>query len=302
MGMLVNGVWQVKNPENVDGGFVRPDSPYRDVISQDTVSKNPGRFVLYVSLACPWACTVLVVRKLAELESIIEVRYVNPYMGNKGWVLEKPNKETGAKTLHELYTQTNSTFTGKVTVPVLWDTQNKCIVNNESMDLIMMMNNEWSHLVAGDFNLMPNSIRYDVKVKCDWIYERIANAVYRVGFASKQSVYEKECNQLFEALDRLEIELLDGRSYLLGSEMLLCDVRLFVVLVRFDIVYYGHFKCNQRQIRDYPQLTAYMMRIYDHVWDTVDVDAIKTHYYQSHPWINPTQIVPVGPSHDFNRE
>ncbi len=293
MGMLVNGVWQQTNPPNQKGAFKRPSSPFRQWPELSVIKDEPKRYCLFVSKACPWAHRTLIFLKLKGLEHVIQVYEVKPHMAEHGWELKQKLKSIGAKYLHELYTHTDKKYTGKVTVPILWDTKELKIVNNESADIIEMLNDDWNaHAKQPRLDLMPEHLRAQREAKNNWIYENINNAVYRTGFASTQAVYEKECQQLFAALDALDSGL--QGQYLFGDQICDTDIRLFTTLIRFDAVYVGHFKCNLRLIREYTKLYPYMVRIYNQVKDTVDIAEIKAHYYQSHPWINPNQIIALS--------
>ena len=299
MGYISDGQWHQGDIPVQDGQFVREPSVFRDRVSKEEVLESPNRFELYVSYACPWAHRTLIFRQLKGLESVIKVHVVEAYMGDKGWSFETPEPNIGAKYLHELYLQTKG-YHGKVTVPVLWDTHLKCIRNNESSEIIAMLNEVWNSVVQHpERDLIPKDKQAEINTLNDWIYESINNGVYRAGFATDQDVYEKECRAVFAALDELEVKLSD-REYLLGDSLLEPDIRLFVTLIRFDIAYVGHFKCNIRRIADYPNLSKYVKNIYAQVKDTVHVYHIKSHYYMSHPRINPNKIVPVGPLEDLD--
>jgi putative glutathione S-transferase len=294
MGMLVKGLWHQDNPPNQAGAFKRPSSSFRNWPVLHTLKEKPSRYCLFVAKACPWAHRTLIFLKLKGLEDAIDVFYVKPHMAEHGWELEEAYKPINAKYLHELYTKSNPEYSGKVTVPVLWDTEDQVIINNESADIIEMLNDDWNFIAKHpDLDLMPEHLRQEREDLNAWVYEHINNAVYRTGFASNQAVYEKECRALFAALDQLEHQL-SRQSYLFGDEICDTDVRLFTTLVRFDAVYVGHFKCNLKMIREYSNLHAYMLRVYKRVKDTVDIHSIKAHYYQSHPWINPNGIVALG--------
>ncbi|MDC3181125.1 glutathione S-transferase C-terminal domain-containing protein [Gammaproteobacteria bacterium] len=291
--MLVKGVWQQTNPPNVKGGFKRPSAPFRQWPELSAIEKNPKRYILFVSKACPWAHRTLIMIHLKGLSYVIDVLEVKPYMAEHGWVLKQPLRAINATYLHQLYTHTDPQYTGKVTVPLLWDKVENRIVNNESADIIEMLNDDWNaHAKSPLLDLMPEHLRIQREEKNQWIYEHINNAVYRTGFASEQRVYEKECQQLFAALDQLEQSLVG--QYLFGDQLYDSDIRLFTTLIRFDAVYAGHFKCNLKLIREYTALYPYMVRIYNQVKDTVDMKEIKAHYYQSHPWINPNQIIALS--------
>lgn len=298
MGMMIDGVWQVDNPKNQDGHFKRLDSVFLNETTVEEIKENPKRFDLYVSLACPWAHRTLIFRQLKGLEAFINVHHVEPYMGDKGWAFKNLEPNLNKKYLYELY-QSTPNYTGKVTVPVLWDKQLQCIRCNESSIILKLFNSHWDHVAKHpSVDLIPRDRLSDITALNDWIYHRINNAVYRTGFASTQEAYAKECTQLFKALDELEQKLTDS-PFLLGKSLLEPDIRLFTTLIRFDWVYYGHFKCNIRPISSYPALYQYMLTIYNLVAKTISREHIQQHYYQSHPWINPNQIVPVGPKTDY---
>ena len=298
MGYFDKGVWQESDMPMKDGAFDRQPSVLREMLSKEDIHKQPNRYELYVSYACPWAHRTLIFRELKKLEQYINVHVVDAYMGPKGWAFSNPEPNLGASTLGEIYLS-DPNYTGRVTVPVLWDTNEKRIVNNESSDIIQMLNTLWNGLPGvSDKDFMPDEQIVKMDSLNDWIYERINNGVYRTGFATDQAIYNQECRSLFDALDELE-KRLEGQRYLLGDELLASDIRLFVTLIRFDWVYVGHFKCNIRRIADYPNLSKYVSDIYAQVKNTVYRDHIQNHYYQSHPWINPNQIVPLGPDTDY---
>ena len=300
MGYISNSKWHEGNPPMKDGAFVRQASVLRQQVTKEELAKNPSRFDLYISLACPWASRTLIFWKLKGLEDVIDVHIVDPYMGVDGWHFSEPEPNIGANFLRDLYFCTPD-YEGRVTVPVLWDKQEGCIRNNESADIIAMMNHVWDDYAKyPDLDLIPEDQKEEIEGLNEWIYEHINNGVYRTGFAQDQSIYESECRGLFQALDELELRL-QATDYLLGDALLEPDIRLFVTLIRFDWVYVGHFKCNLRRIADYPNLSRYVKRIYDQVKDTVSKDHIKRHYYESHPWINPNQIVPIGPETDYSK-
>ncbi len=304
MGMLVEGVWHDKwyDTKETGGHFVRHDSSFREWIEPDQRARFPfeaGRYHLYVSYACPWAHRTLIVRKLKQIESAIDVSVVHWLMLEEGWVFnaEYPDAVNQAQRLYEVYKLAKSDYTGRVTVPVLWDKRDKCIVNNESADIIRMFNDRFG---GNDLDLYPKDLRAEIDGVNEWVYDDVNNGVYKSGFATTQAAYEQSVERLFVALDRLEA-MLEGKEYLVGDRLTEADIRLFTTLLRFDPVYVGHFKCNRRRIVDYPNLWAHTKRLYGlpGVADTVHLDHIKGHYYQSHRTINPTGIVPVGPDIDF---
>ncbi|WGF89913.1 glutathione S-transferase family protein [Marinivivus vitaminiproducens] len=308
MGQLVNGVWHDVWYETAKTGgrFERPVQQFRNWVTADGSSGFPaeaGRYRLYVSLACPWAHRTLIFRALKGLEDAIPVSIVSPYMRNEGWVFDGTPGSTdeplyGLGRLYELYVKAKPDFTGRVTVPVLWDTRTGTIVNNESSEIIRMFNSAFDGLAAHpDRDFYPEELRAEIDAVNALVYDTVNNGVYKAGFATTQEAYEEAFDALFVTLDRLEA-LLDGRSHLVGERATEADWRLFTTLVRFDPVYVGHFKCNLRRIADYPNLSRYLWRLHDTpgVAATCNLDHIKTHYYASHTTINPTGIVPKGPA------
>ncbi len=310
MGLLVDGQWREQwyDTDAHGGRFVRPDSAFRDWVSADGATGFPaqsGRYHLYVSLACPWAHRTLIARHLKGLEAVIPVSIVHPHMGDRGWTFDPYPGATGDRVngfayLHQLYTAARPDYTGRVTVPALWDTERRTIVNNESSELLRMLNSAFDAYADSDLDLYPADLREEIDQVNELVYDRINNGVYKTGFATSQEAYEEAVGRLFDALDQME-ERLGNQSYLVGNRFTEADVRLFTTLIRFDPVYVGHFKCNLRRLRDYPRLWDYTRRIYHRpgVRETVDFDHIKRHYYTSHPGINPTGIIPVGPELDF---
>jgi putative glutathione S-transferase len=277
------------------GRFVRQTSRFRDWVHE---RPEPGRYHLYVSLACPWASRAVIVRMLKGLEDALPMTVVDPIRDERGWrfTAEEPDPVNDYRYLAEAYRATDPSYSDRVTVPVLWDTVEGRIVNNESADIIRMLDG-WSD---DGPELAPEELRPAIDDLNRRIYRSVNDGVYRTGFASTQEAYEEAFDELFAALDSLE-ELLAGRRYLLGDRITEADWRLFVTLVRFDAVYVGHFKCNLRRIADYPNLSGYLRDLYqqDGIAQTVDLDHIKRHYYTTHPQINPTRIVPKGPALDF---
>ena len=320
MGLLVNGQWkdQWYDTETTGGKFVRDTASFRNWVTRDGsagVSGTDGfkaekdRYHLYVSLACPWAHRTLIVRTLKGLESFIDVSVVHPFMGEYGWSFESDFEgATGDplfkhQYLHQLYAACKPDFTGRVTVPVLFDKHTQQIVSNESAEIIRMFNTAFNDLIDKDkaeLDLYPQALQGKIDDLNDWIYDDINNGVYKSGFATEQSAYEQAVDPLFNALDRVE-SILSTHRYLTGDAFTEADVRLFTTLIRFDEVYHGHFKCNRRRMIDYPNLFNYIKEIYQmgSIAKTVNFDHIKTHYYTSHTMINPTQVVPVGPAVDF---
>ena len=309
MGFLKDGVWNDGwyDTRRHAGEFVRPASSFRDRVTADGSSgfpARPGRYRLYVSYACPWAHRALIFRKLKRLESVIPVSVVEPVMSAEGWAFsaELPDDGNGFRHLHQLYTAARPGYSGRVTVPVLWDSERRTIVNNESAEIIRMLNSEFDALTPVRSDYYPVALRKEIDAVNDYVYERVNNGVYRCGFAGSQAAYEQAFDRLFGALDELDARL-GGQRYLAGDRLTEADWRLFTTLVRFDAVYHGHFKCNLRRIEDYPNLSNYLRELYQApgIAETVDMDHIKRHYYMSHEHINPSRIVPKGPALDFTR-
>jgi putative glutathione S-transferase len=316
MGYLLDGHWHEEAPSNdASGQFVRQASRFHNWITPDGAPgpageggfpAEAGRYHLYVSLACPWAHRTLIFRKLKKLEDVIGLSVVDAIMGADGWVFTDapgaiPDTAEGKKRLSEIYLLANESYTGRVTVPVLWDKKKKTIVNNESSEIIRMFNSAFDAFTPVRADYYPQTLRNEIDAINKPIYETVNNGVYRSGFATTQEAYEEACRSLFATLDMLEGRL-SRQRYLVGSTLTEADWRLFTTLVRFDAVYYGHFKCNVRRIVDYPNLANYLRDLYQvpGVADTVNIDHIKTHYYASHRKINPTGIVPIGPRLNFD--
>lgn len=317
MGMLVDGVWKDVwyDTEKTKGRFQRQDSRFRNWVTADG-SAGPtgdggfkaeaGRYHLIVSYACPWAHRTLIVRRLKKLEPLISLSVVDPLMLERGWEFKNRDGGTadplfGAQTLAEIYVKADPQFTGRVTVPVLWDKAQGRIVSNESAEIIRMFNSAFDDLTGSTLDLYPADLRAEIDALNARIYDAVNNGVYKAGFATRQDAYEEAVTALFAMLDELEARL-STRRYLMGDRQTEADWRLFTTLVRFDAVYVGHFKCNIRRIADYPNLQAYLKDLYqvDGVKETVVFDHIKRHYYMSHPTINPTRIVPAGPLLDLD--
>ncbi|PBJ03884.1 glutathione S-transferase family protein [Pseudomonas sp. ACN5] len=315
MGLLVDGRWQDKWYESSkDGAFQREQAQRRHWLTADGkpgptgvggFAAEPGRYHLYVSLACPWAHRTLILRKLKGLESLIDVSVVSWLMLENGWTFDKALGSTGDKLdhfdfMHQRYTADTADYSGRVTVPVLWDKQQKRIVNNESSEIIRMFNAAFDDLTGNDLDFYPAPLRGEIDALNERIYPAVNNGVYRAGFATSQQAYEQAFDEVFAELDRLEL-LLDANRYLAGEYLTEADIRLFTTLIRFDAVYYGHFKCNLRRIADYPNLSNWLREIYQWpgIAETVDFEHIKHHYYASHRTINPTGVVPKGPAQDF---
>lgn len=318
MGLLVNGKWQDKwyDTDSSKGEFQRESAQLRNWVTADG-SAGPsgregfkaqkGRYHLYVSLACPWAHRTLIFRTLKGLEDYIDVSVVSPDMLSQGWTFDQAKGSSGDSLfgyhyMHQLYTRNNPTYSGRVTVPVLWDKQQNCIVSNESAEIIRMFNEAFNHLTGNTLNFYPEHLRKDIDAINELVYHGINNGVYRTGFATTQQAYEQAFDTLFSALEKVERRLA-GQRYLVGSELTEADWRLFTTLIRFDAVYFGHFKCNKRTIESYDNLANYLRDLYQvkGVAETLNMAHIKRHYYFSHTMINPTQVVPKGPALDFSR-
>jgi putative glutathione S-transferase len=310
MGLLVNGVWQDAwyDTSKTGGRFVRGETAFRDRVTADGSSgfaAERGRYHLYVSLACPWAHRTLIFRKLKRLEDVISLSIVDPLMGAEGWVFSDgpgciPDTVNGARRLYEVYVKARPDYTGRVTVPVLWDKQKQTIVNNESAEIIRMLNAEFDALGDASRDFYPAELRAAIDALNAVVYAKVNNGVYRCGFATTQEAYEEAFAELFETLEMLELRLARGR-YLFGDRLTEADWRLFTTLVRFDAVYFGHFKCNLRRVTEHANLSGYLRDLYQvpGVAGTVDFAHIKRHYYASHGTINPTGIVPLGPAQDL---
>lgn len=319
MGLLVDGQWQDKwyDTKKSDGAFIREDAQYRHWITADGSAGPSGeggfiaeadRYHLYVSLACPWAHRTLIFRKLKKLENFIGVSVVHPDMLESGWTFADDFEEAAGDTLyqsrfaHEVYTRDNANYSGRVTVPILWDKQQQRIVNNESSDIIRIFNSAFNHLTNDHQDFYPEAKREAIDTINEGIYHHINNGVYKCGFATKQAVYEKAFKELFAELDKVD-SILSNSRYLVGDEISEADWRLFTTLVRFDAVYVGHFKCNLKRIADYEHISNYLRELYQYpgVKETVNLAHIKRHYYYSHAMINPTRVVPLGPELDLDR-
>jgi glutathionyl-hydroquinone reductase len=315
MGLLVEGVWQQDGVRTKDGHFIRPAPRFRSWVTPDG-SAGPsgeggfkaaaGRYHLYVSLACPWAHRTVIFRKLKALENIISMSVVSPDMLKDGWTFNKDEGSTGddingKSKLSEIYLLADPKYTGRVSVPVLWDKERKTIVNNESSEIIRMLNSAFDGLTNVRSDYYPQALRGQIDRLNDLVYSNINNGVYRAGFATTQEAYEQAFRNVFDALDEIE-QTLSQQRYLVGSEITEADWRLFPTLVRFDAVYYAHFKCNWRHIYEYPNLSNYLRDLYQQpgVAETVSLAQIKRHYYGSQRQVNPTGIVPVGPQLDFS--
>ena len=317
MGLLVDGQWQDKwyDTEASGGRFVREDAGFRNWVTADGSAGPTGvggfkaeanRYHLYVSLACPWAHRTTIYRKLKGLEDMISLSVVHPFMGDKGWTFAEgagviADPIVNASYLYEVYVAAKPDYTGRVTVPILWDKKTNTIVSNESSEIIRMLNSAFDEVGATDVNFLPKALLAEIDTINEFVYSAVNNGVYKAGFATTEAAYTEAVVTLFDALDTLEARLADQR-YLLGDTITEADWRLFTTLVRFDAVYVGHFKCNIRRIVDYPNLWGYLRDLYQvpGIAETVSIEHIKAHYYTSHANINPTRIIPVGPLLDFN--
>ncbi|KAH9925006.1 glutathione S-transferase [Epithele typhae] len=298
-------------PRDAKGAFVRAATSFRKFIQKGgEFPPEKGRYRIYVSYACPWAHRTLIIRKLKGLEDFIGVTVVSPRMGAEGWPFASVDAfpgadidpHNGSKHVKDLYSRAEPDYGGRNSVPVLWDTKNKTIVNNESSEIIRTLNFEFNDLLPADkatLDFYPESLRKDIDEVNDWVYSTVNNGVYRCGFASTQEAYKDAVTILFASLDRVE-KMLTGKDFIVGDTLTEADVRLFVTVIRFDLVYVGHFKCNLRTIRDgYPEIERWMRRLYwtnDAFSSTTNFEHIKTHYYWSHDSLNPTRVVPVGPN------
>ncbi len=317
MGLLVDGVWQDQwyDTKSTGGRFKRSTAAFRNWLTADgSAGPNgePGfkaekdRYHLYVSLACPWAHRTLIVRQLKGLEDLITVSVVNPLMMEHGWTFDSDfpgatgDTLYGHQYLYQLYLQANPQYSGRVTVPVLWDKKNQTIVSNESSEIIRMFNTAFDNLGAKPGNFYPDALSDQIDELNGWIYDTVNNGVYKAGFATSQEAYDEAVSQLFVSLDRLE-ELLDKQRYLTGNELTEADIRLWTTLVRFDPVYVTHFKCDKHRISDYPNLYGFLRELYQMpgIADTVNFAHIRNHYYRSHKTINPTGIISIGPAQDL---
>ena len=306
MGLLVDGKWVDRwyDTDETGGRFRRPETQFRGRVTADGSSGFPaeaGRYHLYVAHACPWAHRTIIFRKLKRLEEAISLSYVEPLMLEHGWTFGPGGDPLhGSRHLHEVYTRARADYTGRVTVPVLWDKQRETIVCNESAEIIRMLNSEFDALGDATLDFHPSALRAEIDEVNGFVYERVNNGVYKAGFATSQQAYEEAFDALFGALDELDARLGD-RRWLVGGQATEADWRLFTTLVRFDAVYHGHFKCNQRRVVDYPHLSGYLRDLYQWpgVAETVDFAKIKQHYYGSHRNVNPTGIVPKGPKLDL---
>ena len=316
MGLLQEGKWvdQWYDTKSTNGRFVRKAPQFRNWVTADGAAgpsgkggfkAEPGRYHLYVSLACPWAHRTLIIRALKGLEKMISVSVVHWYMAENGWTFDVgdgvvPDTVNGAQFLHQVYTKAKPDYSGRVTVPVLWDKHTKTIVSNESPEIIRMFNAAFDEVGAVQGDYYPEHLRSEIDALNDRIYTTVNNGVYRCGFATTQAAYEEAITPLFDTLDWLE-DILARKRYLTGAQITEADWRLFTTLIRFDPVYVGHFKCNIRRIADYPNLSNYLRDLYQQpgISRTVNMEHIKWHYYESHTSINPSRVVPKGPDIDY---
>lgn len=318
MGLLVEGVWRddSADPARIkDGRFNRPTTKFRNWVTPDGspgpsgeggFKAEPGRYHLYVSLACPWAHRAIIFRHLKALENAVSMSVTSWYMGDQGWTFDKAEGSSGdaingAKKMQEVYLRADPKYTGRVSVPVLWDKQRNSIVSNESSEIIRMLNGAFDAFTNERADYYPPSWRPDIDRINEMVYPNVNNGVYRAGFATTQAAYEEAFRHVFSTLDEIE-RLLSRQRYVVGARLTEADWRLFSTLIRFDAVYYSHFKCNLRRIADYPNLSNYLRDLYQfaNVAETVSIDHIKKHYYTSQRKVNPTGIVPLGPALDFN--
>ncbi|MAU41529.1 MAG: glutathione-dependent reductase [Kordiimonas sp.] len=316
MGLLQDGKWvdQWYDTKETKGRFVRKESAFRNWVTADGqpgptgqggFKAEAGRYHLYVSYACPWAHRTLIFRKLKGLENLISLSAVHWLMQENGWTFDSAegviaDDINNAQYMHQVYTAADPRYSGRVTVPVLWDKQQKTIVSNESADIIRMFNTAFDGVGAAEGDYYPQALQTDIDALNDLIYDTVNNGVYKSGFATTQDAYEEAVQPLFTILDMLN-ERLSTQRYLFGATLTEADWRLFTTLVRFDPVYVGHFKCNLKRIVDYPHLWDYVRDLYQHpgVAETVNMHHIKAHYYASHTMINPTGVIPMGPDIDF---
>lgn len=309
MGLLQQGKWvdQWYDTDNSGGEFRRQDSRFRNWLTangepgpngEPGFVAEKGRYHLYVSLACPWAHRTLIFRQLKQLQDIIDVTVVEPIMLENGWEMNDPLYSLDF--LYQLYLKADTNYEGRVTVPVLWDKKTQTIVSNESSEIIRMFNTAFNSLTGNTDDYYPEALQQTINSLNDRIYDTINNGVYRTGFATSQPAYEAAFHSLFDSLDWVE-RLLTRQRYLAGNQLTEADWRLFTTLIRFDAVYFGHFKTNRQLLADYPAISGYVRELYQipGVAETVSFEHIKIHYYASHPTINPTGIIPLGPMQDF---
>ncbi|PLZ99699.1 glutathione-dependent reductase [Fischerella thermalis CCMEE 5198] len=310
LGILKDGKWlSEREQEDAEGKFIRPSTTFHNQITADGASgfkAEAGRYYLYISWACPWACRTAIMRQLKGLQDIVGMSVVAPEIHDNGWEFADepgciPDTVNGADYLWQIYLKAAPNYSGRVTVPVLWDTQTNTIVNNESREIMRMFDTEFNHLAQNNVNFYPENLQKMIDETIDSIYQPINNGVYRAGFATKQAAYDQAVTELFDALEHWE-KVLGEQRYLCGEQITEADWCMFTTLYRFDPVYYVHFKCNLRRIVDYPNLWNYLKDLYQQpgVKQTCNLDHIKRHYYRSHPKVNPTRIVPKGPMIDYD--
>ena len=316
MGLLVDGKWVDRwyDTKSTGGKFVRSDSQFRNWVTADGKAgpsgeggfkAESGRYHLYVSYACPWAHRTLIYRAIKKLDDVISVSVVDWFMGENGWEFTQrdgaiPDPINEAQYMWQVYTAAEQEYTGRVTVPVLWDKQRNTIVSNESSEIIRMLNSAFDDLGDASIDLYPEALRSEIETINERVYHTVNNGVYKCGFATTQEAYDEAFGELFASLDWLEA-LLATKRYLTGARLTEADWRLFTTLVRFDAVYVGHFKCNLRRIEDYPNLSNYLRELYQMpgIAETTDMHHIRNHYYRSHESINPHRILPGGPELDL---
>lgn len=314
MGLLVDGVWQQDASRTKDGHFIRPTTHYRNWVTSDGspgpsgqggFAAKPGRYHLYVALSCPWAHRTVIFRKLKGLENVVSMSTVSPDMLQDGWTFDKAagssgDAVNGKSKLSEIYVLADPKYTGRVSVPVLWDKERQTIVNNESSEIIRMFNSAFDAFTNIHTDYYPEPLRAEIDRLNELTYPNINNGVYRAGFATTQAAYEGAFRNVFDTLEEIE-QILERQRYLAGSVITEADWRLFCTLIRFDAVYYSHFKCNWRHIYEYPNLSNYVRDLYQvpGVAETTSLEQIKRHYYGSQRQVNPTGVVPVGPQLDL---
>lgn len=296
MGQLVEGVWHKTDVVKVDssGKFVRPKTTFHHKIGEGALQVEPNRYHLYVSYACPWAHRTLIFRALKGLQKFINVSVVDNFLGDEGWTLsEGADSLYGTRFLRDFYTKADPHYTGRVSVPILWDKKYETIVNNESAEIIRMFNSAFNELTGNHDDYYPSALQEEIDEVNDFVYSKINNGVYKAGFAKSQHAYDQAVEELFAALDILEARL-NGKEYLVGGQLTEADWRFFTTLIRFDPVYSIHFKCSLKRIKDYKNLSALRQRLYEYpgISETVKFDAIKEHYYMSHKQLNPSGIIP----------
>ena len=309
LGILKDGKWiPERDQEDTEGKFIRPSTTFRDKITADGSSKfkaEPGRYHLYISWACPWACRTAILRELKGLQDVISMSVVGAEIKDNSWEFTDepgaiPDTVNNAQYLWQIYLKADPNYSDRVTVPVLWDNQTSTIVNNESREIIRILDTEFNDFAHQDVDFYPKHLQDKIDETIDKIYQPINNGVYRAGFATSQTAYDEAVTELFTALEHWE-KLLETQRYLCGAQITEADWCMFTTLFRFDAVYYVHFKCNINRIIDYPNLWNYLKDLYQYpgVKATCNLDHIKRHYYKSHPKVNPTRIVPKGPNIDF---